>query len=81
MSFLDLFLIMLPQTLNPSDMLKRYKAAEPEEQPEVVLQSNGKGKGRAVTVEDDEDERMDYAQGGYRDDASPCSRTHGHAYE
>ncbi|ORX34896.1 Catenin-beta-like protein [Kockovaella imperatae] len=44
------------------EFLKRYKAVGEESKDESVPPTNGKGKGRAATVEDEDDDRMDYAQ-------------------
>ena len=48
-----------------TDLLKKYRQAEPEPSmpPPPVPSSNGKGKGRSVTVADEDDEEAGHAEG------------------
>ena len=58
------FLLHSQSKLTCAELLKRYRPAEDTPSAEEpVAQSNGKGKGRAATVGEEDEEEMEYAPG------------------
>lgn len=58
------FVLHSQSRLTCAELLKRYRPAEDTASAEEpIAQSNGKGKGRAATVGEEDEEEMEYAPG------------------